>query len=516
MATYTPSTGPGAGTPLAFHLLIDPPERDTQQQMAERTIRGATNSVVSFIGKAVTKIRGEARFDSFAGFKTFEGVVGTEGSLIYSEEPSGITVIFVAMRRNRVTPHDVHLAQVEFWIIPTSAIVQIINVSGTIGGNAITNILSARVSYGFDMRCGECQIVTPSKPTVSGSGEDNAVSITIGTASPAVRFVGVVREFQFANNPPSCTTVARGYLTRAIEYENSEETAMAEWGGAGGLMLPDLVGANTGSSSGIVQAVLNKAGLSGHYSSGNIDGSSWIYGGGVGTNWPMPFLWRSGGHIQVGEVIQHADAGETAMSYIERYDAIDVKDSGVGGRLRTFEDVGGTIRRKAVGGRPSSGTPAFTLTGGIDILAGQFKRSITETRNYFVVKGQDRGNGFGPLNFALQESNDFQPDTEKHSYALASDMIERDTDADTTNSGISCETICNALAIEFNREFVTGWLETYRDDLFLLGQTHLVQGAIGGLPGDLGVAENLWVQSIEISVDERGFTQRMTYLGGGL
>ena len=78
MATYTPS----GGSALNFRLLVDPPERQTSEVMSERPVIGSTASVVSFIGKPVTKIRGEARFDSFGALKTFEGVVGTEGSLV--------------------------------------------------------------------------------------------------------------------------------------------------------------------------------------------------------------------------------------------------------------------------------------------------------------------------------------------------------------------------------------------------------------------------------------------------
>jgi hypothetical protein len=128
MATYTPSTGPGAGTSLVFHLLVDPPDRETVQLMNERLVRKAVppapQSIVSLIGKAVTKVRGQARFDSFVVFKNFEDVIGSQGSLIYSEEPSGIPVVFVAMRRNRVTPHDIHLAALEFWILPLDAVIQ--------------------------------------------------------------------------------------------------------------------------------------------------------------------------------------------------------------------------------------------------------------------------------------------------------------------------------------------------------------------------------------------------------
>ena len=426
-----------------------------------------------------------------------------------SEEPSGITVAFVSLRRTRVTPHDVHLASVEFWIIPSSAIVQQVQLSASIGGTSVTNVLSARISYGFDLRTGECRIVTPVKP--SGTYDD-VLSISIGTtSSPATRFVGLVRDFEYTDNPGAVTTIARGYLIRAIEYENWEETEYDPWTGSGGLLLPDLVGTLTGAADDIVKAALDKADVP--YTGSNIHGSSVVYGGGLS---PLPFMWRSGGSGP-NTVPMPQEQGESAMSYIERYDAIDAEITGTnaGGRFRTFETTGGTVFRVRVGGRPQ-GTPDKTLTGGVDILAGQFQRSISQTRNYFVVKGQDRGQGFGALNFALASSNDFQPSGSKHTYQFSSDMIERDLDSDTTHTGMSCETLANALELEYNREIVSGWVETYRDDVFGVAQTHLVQGAAGGLVGLLGVAENLWVQSLEISIDNRGLTQRMTYLGGGL
>jgi hypothetical protein len=39
---------------------------------------------------------------------------------------------------------------------------------------------------------------------------------------------------------------------------------------------------------------------------------------------------------------------------------------------------------------------------------------------------------------------------------------------------------------------------------------------VSGLPGWLGVGEKLWVQSLDITVDQSGFSQRVGYLGGGL
>jgi hypothetical protein len=112
MATYTPS----GGSAYTFGLLIDPPTRQTQQQVNERLVPGSNTAVIDVIGKAVTKIRGAATFASFVSLKTFEGAVGTDGSLVYSEEPGGIAVLFVSLERTRVTPSGVQLADVEFWM----------------------------------------------------------------------------------------------------------------------------------------------------------------------------------------------------------------------------------------------------------------------------------------------------------------------------------------------------------------------------------------------------------------
>ncbi len=112
MATYTPS----GGSALNLGLLVDPPTRQTNQQVSERMIPGSNTAIVDVIGKAVTKIRGAARFDSFAALKTFEGAVGTNGSLVYSEEPAGVAVLFVSLERTRVTPQGIQLANVEFWL----------------------------------------------------------------------------------------------------------------------------------------------------------------------------------------------------------------------------------------------------------------------------------------------------------------------------------------------------------------------------------------------------------------
>jgi hypothetical protein len=365
-----------------------------------------------------------------------------------------------------------------------------------------SNILSARASFGFDKRVSEASIVTPTKLTVT---YDDVVTLVMGVVGSNVitRFVGIVRDFRYTEQPRGVETVCGGLLTRAAEYENWEDPQY--WGG---LFINDLLGTATGTAATIVKAVLTKANVP--YTAANIGSSSVLYGDN-----DEAFLWHNGNSDN--PVIDLQEAGETALGYIERYDSIDCDYSvalGSGGRYRTFETLGGTIYRYLVGGRPRD-TEQFTFTGGVDILDGQFERSISDTRNYFVVTGYDPGDNTGPESFALQESNTFQPVTSKHTYRFSSPMIERSTEAQP-GTGMSCERLANVLSLEFNREIVSGWISTHRDDSLGIAQTHLVQGAAGGLPGRLGVAEKLWVQSLDISVDEQGFTQRISYLGGGL
>lgn len=371
------------------------------------------------------------------------------------------------------------------------------------GGSTGTfsNILSARASFGFDKRVSEASIVTPTKLGVT---YDDVVTLTMGVVGSNVitRFVGLVRDFRYSPNPRGVETVCRGRLTRAVEYENWEDPQLY-----GGLFIYDLLGTQTGTAPAIVQAVLTRANVP--YTAANIHGSSTVYG-----DIDDAFIWHNGNSDN--PLIDLQEAGETALGYIERYDAIDADftpATGSGGRYRTFETLGGTVYRYLVGGRPRVAQD-FTFTETVDILDGNFERSISDTRNYFVVTGYDPGDGTGPESFALQESNTFQPSSSKHTYRFSSPMIERSTEAQP-GTGMSCERLANVLGLEFNREIVSGWIETHRDDDLGIAQTHLVQ-APGGLPGRLGVAEKLWVQTLDISVDDSGFTQRVSYLGGGL
>lgn len=118
-ASYTTSTG----VLIVFGMLVDPPDRDTTQQISERLIVGSNDAVVDVIGKPVTKIKGKFRIDGYENLKVFEGAVGTMGSLVYTEETGGLAVILVTVHRTYVQSiSDIHVGDIEFWVIPTGAV----------------------------------------------------------------------------------------------------------------------------------------------------------------------------------------------------------------------------------------------------------------------------------------------------------------------------------------------------------------------------------------------------------
>lgn len=494
MATYTPA----GGSALNFGFLIDPPTRRTEQQVSERLIFGSDEAIVDVIGKSVTKIIGRARIDSYASFLTFEGAVGTQGTLVYSEEAGGISVLFRSLERNQVTKGDVHICSIEFWIIGTNVTLRFLSLSAsnaTTGGTSLDDIISFSGSWGTDRQYSEAQLVFPALPAVTYLDE---IEVTCGIVGGTIdtRFYGRVYDATYDPIERTVTVVMYGYLRMAVEYENWENPEFV-----GGLLPLDLTGSMPDTATNIINAVLlNKVQIP----SGKV-GSIGSSGVSYGTFFDA-VIWRNGFNPDNPFL---EEAGESAYSYFSRYDEVDADASN--GRYRVIETVGSPPIQRVAVGKPS-GSAAFTFTEGVDILAGSFSRNVEETRNYFVVTGYDVGTGTGPIFDQLQESNAYQGST-KHTKQLSSPMIENSTllRAAGQTVGMGTDTVCSALAVEFNKEFVRGWIETFRADLIGLVQTHKIQGA-GGTFGKLGVNENLYVTTVTVTCDERGFTQRMDYL----
>jgi hypothetical protein len=390
--------------------------------------------------------------------------------------------------------------------------------SATLGGSALSHVLSARCSFGFDMQVSEAVVYVPVNPSPGTQLYDANMVLALGAGTNNVtRFNGLFRRYDYTLYPRAIGLVCFGHLVRAQQYENNDEGA----GSPGGLDLIDLLGTGSGTDQAIVQAVLAKVpNLS--FSNANIGGTSVVFGGQVTTLSPSPFLWRNGQNPSIK--VDVGGKGETALDYIQRIDAVSAvytNSTSPAGFYRTYEQVGGTIRRALLGSRPRN-TADFTFTEGVDIESGTGSREYP-VGNRVYVQGYDyagrSGHGMGPVsNIAsttIQSSNPFMPSTEKHTYTFSSPLIERGLEADA-GSGISCERIANALMLDVNRETVRATFTTPRDDLIGPGNTVLVQAA-GGTVDRLGIGENLWVIHVDVSVGEDGrFSQQLQCLGGGL
>lgn len=369
------------------------------------------------------------------------------------------------------------------------------------GGNAIPWVLEATSNLGIDARVSSCTFVIPYLPV--GLTYDSVVQVVMGCGNQVVRFTGIVRDFIYTLSPRSIQVQCFGYLRRATEFENTEDPTVI-----GGRIPSDLTSGGTiittnpqgyvDTADNIIGAVLALANVP--YNPGNIDSSSIQYG-----LFEDAFVWKNGTNSQNFDL---REAGESALSYIERYDEIDGDSDG---RYRTYETSDGITFRKKMQVPPtgSPDIPPFVET--VDLLSGQITRSISPTRNYFVVTGYDTGSGAGPEFFVLQSANSFQFGNTKHTAHLSSEMIERSLISDP-GTGQSCEALCNALKSELNREIVTGTIETWRDDTINPLIKVQVQGN-GGQADRLGTGQLLLVTGVTTSVNSDGFTQRLTLLG---
>lgn len=394
--------------------------------------------------------------------------------------------------------------------------------AASLGGTALTNILSARCSFGWDMRVSQAVIYVPVNPLPGQQPYDQGLVLQMGAGTTnATRFTGLFRKYDYSLYPRALGLVGYGNLVRAQQYENNDEGA----GQPGGLDLIDLVGGpGYGTDQAIVQAVLSRVPKL-TFTAGNIAGTGTNFGTEMTTIGPGPFLWRNGSNPSIK--VDIGGKGETALEYIDRIDAVSAvytSGSAPAGFYRVYEQIGGTIRRALIGSRPR-GTANFTFIEGQDIWQGSASREYP-LANRVYVQGFDyvgkSGRGFGPVsNLAsatIQGNNPFMPVSEKHTYTFSSPLIERGLNADAWQ-GMSCETVAGALALDVNRETVRCSFTTPRDDLIGPGHTVMVQGPGGGGPDRLGIGigDPLWVVHVDVSVDADGsFSQRLECLGGGV
>lgn len=345
-----------------------------------------------------------------------------------------------------------------------------------LNGVAVERVQTARVSLGYDMAVGEFSLQVAGPVPTSGTYFDDVTINVDGTNW----FSGVLLNVDYNLYPQSVTLTGKGRLWLLQQYRLTGAVEKTE-----GLSLNDLMGTSTHTDENIVQAVLERVGVS--TLGGVIGGTGTV----LGTVAPEEFAWRD---------------GETALDYILRIDSISLG-------YRTFETTGGVIFRTQLTTRPS-GTPDFTFTEGVDIREGVGSRTVQDAYNAVRIGGYAVGDYADPRVWYQAESNPFQTEADPRVFVFNSSMIERRANA-SPGQGISCQATAEYWLGEVNREIVKLTMTTPRLDDIGPGQAHLVQAA-GGLPGRLGIGELLWVQRVDKSYGADGMIeQTIQYVGGG-
>src|SRR5579871_5137680 len=207
------------------------------------------------------------------------------------------------------------------------------------GANAGT-VLTARCSFGFDLRVSEAYITLPTAPTFGTYLDTVDLAIGATPQTTVVRFSGLLLEYDFDLFPGACTLVCRGNLYRALIYENPvlggvDMTAVGGVSGAGQTD-QDMVNQVLGSVPDL------------NFSSGHIGGTGKLLGttafSDVGPNGEFtgPFAWGGPSPYnaaqQNGGFSNGSSVGETALAFIERLDSISEG-------FRVFETLAGDIYR---------------------------------------------------------------------------------------------------------------------------------------------------------------------------
>jgi hypothetical protein len=357
---------------------------------------------------------------------------------------------------------------------------------------------SAEARYSFIRSPGTATLIVPHSRF--DLNHDEPVSWVLDGVT---RFTGLVRDFD--RDLEGFTTIyANTPDTRLAEYQNSEDPGY--WGG---LTIKDLTGADTATGSVLINAVLDRVGVS-------------VGGGAIGDNGVEfntffledPFIWSAGTDPQgLGDM---QGPGETALSYINKICRVmAVADVGF---YKFFPTTGGDLYCVLIGGRPR-GAADFTFTEGTDFIRGKATRRYPQA-NTVLVTGWNYGDG-GPDGsgsseyFRLVNTNPFMGPP--FTYPFNSPLIERSNDGDP-GGGMSCETVAAAIMPDVNRQTVYVPVTLFTSAKLGPGQTIKAQGDPGGGPGNMGVGagDPLWLQDLTVRFDGEGVTQEAICIGGGI
>jgi hypothetical protein len=421
--------------------------------------------------------------------------------------------------------------------------VQVPNLSVTVRGRPVNaTLLGATISYGHDIGIatasieftaanigvgtttsvnvpGPAVVVDPTRtldgvnyfdPVVVSAGGDPA-----GSNYNAVRFTGLYVRTEATMWPGVFQMICKGNLYRATQYYESTVfvgfptaqilgsgyptgTPLVDFDDGKGVLVPGLINGQLGvdtTDQNIIRAILAKVnGL--NFDPANIDGT--------------------------GKVINLSYHDATWPPYRSAWDQIQTIDYPFLG-FRTFEDLGGTIRRAQIYGYPQPGSMYSPFVEGIHIWEAEGTRSVEQLINASYVEGMSRlmdsSTGTVQLVFAyVPQSNPFQGNAQQGGTPVVeqfrSPFIESNywlIDPNNTENVLHCEEVAGWRLSERNRELVNLTFTTFLDMPIGAGTTILVN-----IP-HAAVTEPLWVQRVEIRVQAQPalFQQTIYGLGGG-
>ncbi len=354
-----------------------------------------------------------------------------------------------------------------------------------IDGREVTNRLSCRVSYGFDLQVAECQILVPAVP--EWARKWSVVTVAMGPSATQTyhRFQGFLIEFRRSLYPRAVEMVCYGPLILAKLVQNHAQhgTDMV----AAGVGATDQAQVGTAlDNAGLTVAALAAAGCSRYLEGTGKTLGTVAYEEDDDGNPIGPFTCRE---------------GESWLGYIQRLDEVCLG-------YRTTEMAGGLIARVPVSCLPAA-TAALSFEEGVDIFDASTQEEILEIKNRVVVTGYAPPDDVPVYAVASQANPLVKDGTGYVTLKIQSDMIEKAAEADP-GDGLACDEVAAYLLQEHNVELVRTRWSTPRGDMINPGMTLLITA-----PSRLGWTGRQMVQHVDCEIDEHGvFTQYLTTLGG--
>lgn len=375
-------------------------------------------------------------------------------------------------------------------------------------------VLEATINYGFDIGVATAEIQLTEDPNVSNYSK---VQIFTGcdqnsTNINALRFTGLFLRTEATMWPHVYTMVCRGNLYLAMQYRQANSAGIPS----------SLLSEGTLPGQPLIDFTDDQTGITTHgYVSGTL---------GVDTN-DQNIVYSILQQVPVlGPMVDSADINGTGLMvvasfwdllwppYKSAWDMIQLLDQSFLG-YRTYEDLGGVIRREQVFGYPH-GVSDTQFTEGVDIWEASGTRTVEPLINGVYVEGiVDSRSGLpnGIIYAYLQSANPFQsadqPVIEQFRGSLieTSDQIETG-DAPSAIPLLNADRVAEWRLAEGNRQLVNVQLTTFRDDLIKIGHT------IAVLSHHAAVEEPVWVQHVTIKVSSTPaiWQQTISGLGGGV